>query len=206
MRAASARRGAPVFAPRHAARAGARPHCTLMPRAVQLQPDRPERELVDDEDQDYAVGVGRWERRRVNGIFGLTRKQNGNDRRRWSAYGGQDLRPWTRRWRRNAIPDRSHWAVAAPARTNKDGTGAPGSTVRHPPRTKGNQTAPGWSRSVRQWGAPPGPARRGPVGTSLRDGKPHLRGGHLLAEVQDPTVNGAANQRVQEHQFSGVGV
>jgi hypothetical protein len=43
---------------------------------------------------------------------------------------------------------------------------------RHPPRTKGHQTAPTLTRSYVRWGAPPGQGRRGPVGTSLRDGKP----------------------------------
>ncbi len=42
----------------------------------------------------------------------------------------------------------------------------------YPPHTGGNQTAPAWSRSFVRWGAPPGPGRCGPVGRSLRDGKP----------------------------------
>lgn len=43
-----------------------------------------------------------------------------------------------------------------------------------PSPTRGHQTAPTWSRSYVQWGAPPGPGRRGPAGRSLRDGMPDL--------------------------------
>ena len=50
-------------------------------------------------------------------------------------------------------------------------SGRPSRTA-HPPHTTGSQTAPAWSRSFVQWGAPPGPGGRGPAGRSLRDGKP----------------------------------
>jgi hypothetical protein len=50
--------------------------------------------------------------------------------------------------------------------------GSPGEPC-DPSRAGGHQTASGGSRSYVRWGAPPGPARRGLAGTSLRDGKPH---------------------------------
>jgi hypothetical protein len=68
--------------------------------------------------------------------------------------GGQGYPPWTRA------------ALGCPS---------PAETPRTP---GGNQTAPAWCRSVRQWGAPPGPGGRGPAGRCLRDGMPALALAH----------------------------
>ncbi len=56
----------------------------------------------------------------------------------------------------------------------------------YPSHTGGHQTAPTWSRSFVQRGAPPGPGRRGPAGRSLRDGMPHRPSSGPLAHNTTP--------------------
>jgi transposase len=124
---------------------------------------------------------------RVLGEFGddPTRFTHAASRR---AYAG--TAPITRAsGRRHAVPARHvrnkrladacyHWAFSAltrstGARAYYDQRRAAGD--RHNAalrRLASNQTAPGWSRSFVRWGAPPGPAGRGPAERSLRDGMP----------------------------------